>query len=480
MKRLITIIASVLVCSAAVAQQTSLSNFYNFNEYLLNPAEAGANNFIEGTASHRIQWQGIEGAPTTTFFGMHGAVNEKMGIGAKITVDQTDILKQFNAALSYAYRIKLNEKANLSFGVSGMMVQNSVGYGDAVVGNLADEVVNGGSESGIAFDAEAGVMLQYHKFRFGVASAHLFESGVGYDLPGNGGEGTFERVRQFSAYTSYEFDLSDNWKVEPFVLVRNQGVESLQFEVNALTTWKEILHLGAGYRQEAGFIGRVGFQITDQIVAAYAYEMGTTGVASYSNGSHEFMLGYRLASRAKKAKDVKKELAPEPIAKKVEELKLKPIVVQPTKEVVQLKDVVEHVKEEVVTPVPPKPSVGEKKEVMKTPVFEKDIKFEFETSEKENSTINKNESLDEIAAYLVKNRSKRALIKGHTCDMGNDEVNTFYSNQRANTVKQYLLSKGVNEKQMEIKAMLDREPLVPNISIANRQKNRRVEVELIQ
>lgn len=490
MNKVIVAIIGLTLSSTLFAQQTPLSNFYNFNEYLLNPSEAGANNLIEGTASHRIQWQGLEGAPTTTFFGLHGALNEKMGIGAKINVDQTDILKQFNAALSYAYRIKLNEKANLSFGVSGMMVQNSVGYGDAVVGNLADEVVNGGSESGIAFDAEAGVMLQYQKFRFGVSSAHLFESGVGYDLPEDGGDGTFERVRQFSAYTSYEFDLFDNWTVEPFVLIRNQGVESFQFEVNALTTWKETLHLGVGYRQEAGLIGRVGFQITDQIVAAYAYEMGTTGVASYSNGSHEFMLGYRLASRAKKAKDIKEELAPKPIVKKVEEEKEEPIK----------EKVVETIKEEVATPVPPrptvvvekavppappKPPVVEKKEEVKAPAtiksaFEKDIKFEFETSEKENSTISKNESLDDIAAYLVKNRGERIRIKGHTCDMGDDAVNTVYSNQRANTVKQYLLSKGVNENQMEIKAMLDREPLVPNTSIANRQKNRRAEIELIQ
>lgn len=467
------------------AQQTPLSNFYNFNEYLLNPAEAGAHNLVEGTASHRIQWQGIEGAPTTTFFGLHGALNDKMGIGAKVTVDQTDILKQFNAALSYAYRIKLNEKANLSFGVSGMMVQNSIGYGDAVIGNLADEVVNGGNESGIAFDAEAGAMLQYQKFRFGVASAHLFESGVGYDLPENGGDGTFERVRQFSAYTSYEFDLSDNWTLEPFALVRNQGVESFQFEVNALTTWKETLHLGVGYRQEAGFIGRVGFQITDQIVAAYAYEMGTTGVASYSNGSHEFMLGYRLAKRTK---DVKKELAPNMTDKKVEE---SPEVVQkkveeavePTIQIEpkEVEAVVEKVEEKIVakTPVVEQKEVTEKAPVEVLTAFDKDIKFDFASAAKENSTIGTNEGLDVIADYLKKNRGQRIRIEGHTCDRGNDEVNTFYSNKRANTVRDYLLAKGVNENQMEVKAMLDRDPKVPNTSEENRKQNRRVEIELL-
>ena len=64
--------------------------------------------------------------------------------------------------------------------------------------------------------------------------------------------------------------------------------------------------------------------------------------------------------------------------------------------------------------------------------------------------------------------------------MGNDEVNTRYSLQRANTVKQYLLKKGVLENQMELKAMRDTEPLVPNTSIENRKQNRRVEIRLIR
>ena len=77
MKKLIAVLTGAIISTSAMAQQSPLSNFYNFNEYLVNPAEAGYKNLIEGTLSHRIQWQGIEGAPTTTFFGVHGALNEK-------------------------------------------------------------------------------------------------------------------------------------------------------------------------------------------------------------------------------------------------------------------------------------------------------------------------------------------------------------------------------------------------------------------
>ena len=475
MKQFIIVLIGLVMSTSLIAQQTPLSNFYNFNEYLINPAEAGFKNRLDATASHRIQWQGLEGAPVTTFFGAHGALNDKMGIGAKIVVDKTDILKQFNAALSYAYRIKINEKARLNFGLSAMMVQNSVGYGDAVIGDLADEVINGGTESGISFDSEAGIMLEYGKGKFGIASSHLFESGVGYNLPDDRGTATFERVRQFSIYSSYNFKINDTWNLEPFLLMRNQGVESFQFELNALSSWKETLYLGAGYRQEAGIIGRVGFQITDQIIAAYAYEFSGTGVASYSNGSHEFMLGYKIARKAKKAEVVKKEITPEPVVQKIEEQ-----VIEPVKEKI-VEPVKEEIKEVVPPPAPPvvekqkAEPVVEKKTINKS-VFNKKIVFSFEGAQIPD---NIKKDLDIIAKELKEHPEERVRIEGHTCDMGNDAVNTKYSNKRANIVKSYLLSKGVSGSQMETKAMLDREPLVPNTSLENRKINRRAEIELI-
>lgn len=493
-KKVLSVSTALVLFSPVFSQQSPNSNFYNFNEYLLNPAEAGAINRLYGTVSHRVQWQGLEGAPTSSFLGLSGELNEKMGLGVKLEFDKTDILKQFNGSLSYAYRVKINEKARVNFGVSAMAVQNSIGYSDAVVGNLADDVVNGGDQDGMTFDAEAGVMLEYNKLRIGIASAHLFESGVDYDLPDGTGSSTFERVRNFRAYGSYQFEVSDNWNVEPFALVSNQGVESFQFEVNALSSWKETLYLGAGYRQEAGAIARVGFQVTDELLAAYAYEFSSSGVASYSNGSHEIMLAYRPKKR-KKNEEINKEIMEQPVAEQVsveeeqqeevkEEERVRPkiteIVKSEGKETAKAEE-----KDLEATEAVEEPSVNDESDLpakellteVEEEAFEKNIKFEFN---KIKANLDDNDALNKVAAFLKKNPSVRIVIEGHTCNMGNKEVNTRYSNLRANSVKNYLLSKGVNPNQMETKAMLDSEPLVPNTSIENRQKNRRVEIELIE
>ena len=472
------------------AQQSPISNFFNFNHYLLNPAEAGHQYKLAGTASHRIQWQGIDGAPKTTFMGIHGALNDKMGIGGKITVDQTDILKQFNAALSYSYQISINENTSLRFGVSGMMNQNSINYHQAIIGDYADEVATGGTQSGTTFDAEAGLMLAYKKGSIGLAASNLFESDVDYKLPENRGNGTFERVRFLKIYGSYEFKLSDNWNLEPFILARNQGVESFQVEVKATTSWKETLYLGIGFRQEAGFIGKLGFQITEKLMAAYAYEFSNTGIATNSNGSHEFMIGLRMGK-------VKNETPPTPI----EEEYIAPVVtekpVRLPEEVIETEikvekieapiseeNTTEKIEKKETTPPPPKAASTtvtiaevQKETTIDSKVFEQKIPFEFEQT---SFNSDAKTSLDKIAAELKKFPSQKIILLGHTCDMGSDSINQQVSAERAKSVKNYLIAQGVDANQITTKAMADNMPIVPNTTIANKQKNRRVEFELVK
>jgi outer membrane protein OmpA-like peptidoglycan-associated protein len=319
---------------------------------------------------------------------------------------------------------------------------------------------------------------------------------VDYDLPG--GNGTFARIRQFSAYGSYLFDLSDSWDIEPFALVRNQGPGSFQYELNALTSWKQTLFLGVGYRQAAGFIGRLGFQITDHLIAAYAYEFSNSGIVSRSSGSHEFMVGYKV-NRPKKDKSVEKveeqkseeKLAEKPVVKqeKVEEemaviedqvaLEVKPVEeVEPIEIVVKQENpvVVEKTieKKEKLTTVESTKTVftPAEKEILSTKVV-----FEFEKSTLSDETRN---NLDKMVKVLNDNPNAKVIVEGHTCNMGSDEVNTRYSLLRANKVKDYFLNKNVNPAQIETKAMRDTQPLVPNTSIANREKNRRVEIEIVE
>jgi outer membrane protein OmpA-like peptidoglycan-associated protein len=90
-----------------------------------------------------------------------------------------------------------------------------------------------------------------------------------------------------------------------------------------------------------------------------------------------------------------------------------------------------------------------------------------------------NVELDQIAQILQSNPTIRIRIEGHTDDKGDAAYNVKLSQNRANSVKTYLLSKGVDASRIESIGYGKANPSVPNSSDMNRQLNRRVEFVVI-
>lgn len=89
------------------------------------------------------------------------------------------------------------------------------------------------------------------------------------------------------------------------------------------------------------------------------------------------------------------------------------------------------------------------------------------------------EKIDEIAAIMKENPDLNFLVVGHTCNLGSLEVNRTVGQKRANSLRDELLKRGVPAAQLSTESRWYKEPLVPNTSEANRKRNRRVEVELV-
>ena len=66
-------------------------------------------------------------------------------------------------------------------------------------------------------------------------------------------------------------------------------------------------------------------------------------------------------------------------------------------------------------------------------------------------------------------------IEGHTDDTGPEDVNQRLSEQRANSVRGYLINKGVSPKRLTAKGYGESKPLVDGTSDSDRAKNRRVQ-----
>ncbi len=84
--------------------------------------------------------------------------------------------------------------------------------------------------------------------------------------------------------------------------------------------------------------------------------------------------------------------------------------------------------------------------------------------------------LDIVAEFLLRKKSARVEISGHTDNVGKPKANQELSAKRANACRAYVMAKGVDGNRMIAVGMGDTKPVAPNDSPANREKNRRIEV----
>src|SRR5688572_33232851 len=133
-RQLILAVGFVFVSGALLAQQRPHYTQYILNQYVLNPALSGIENYWDLKMSARDQWVGLEGAPKTAYLTIHGALGKQdykttatsfgvpgenprgnsywenytasephHGIGMIIVNDRTGSFNRFTASGTYAY-----------------------------------------------------------------------------------------------------------------------------------------------------------------------------------------------------------------------------------------------------------------------------------------------------------------------------------------------------------------------------------------
>ena len=88
-------------------------------------------------------------------------------------------------------------------------------------------------------------------------------------------------------------------------------------------------------------------------------------------------------------------------------------------------------------------------------------------------------SLDELAGVLMKKPSWKLEITGHTDNAGDDASNLILSKKRAEAVKTYLSSKGIDIGRFVIQYYGETKPIADNSTAEGRAKNRRVEMKVV-
>ena len=85
--------------------------------------------------------------------------------------------------------------------------------------------------------------------------------------------------------------------------------------------------------------------------------------------------------------------------------------------------------------------------------------------------------LDELTKILMKYDGANLVIEGNTDDVGKDDFNMTLSQKRTESVKQYLIGKGISETRLTAIGNGETKPIASNKTALGRAKNRRVELK---
>jgi len=113
----------------------------------------------------------------------------------------------------------------------------------------------------------------------------------------------------------------------------------------------------------------------------------------------------------------------------------------------------------------------------KTISLQSDVTFEFDKAE-----IRAEASDDLKKVVEVLNEAdifSEILISGYTCDMGPEAYNLALSKKRANSVKNFLQESGLKDVPIRTQGLGEANPRMPNVSEANRARNRRVDITFV-
>ena len=87
--------------------------------------------------------------------------------------------------------------------------------------------------------------------------------------------------------------------------------------------------------------------------------------------------------------------------------------------------------------------------------------------------------LNDIATVLKEYKDSDIIVSGHTDSTGSDSINNPLSENRAKSVKAYLVGKGVSGSRITSVGYGSTQPIASNSTASGRAQNRRVEIKIV-
>lgn len=320
----------------ADAQQRPHYTQYILNNYILNPALSGIENYVDVKLSTRDQWVGLTGAPKTSYISIQGplgkdnyttsatsfqvpgenprgksywqsytAAEPHHGIGMTLVNDKAGSFNRFTANATYAYHLGLSPTLNLSAGFSAGITNISIDRTKHDFDGAGDpfDPATGASISGelnkIRPDLGFGMWLYSKDYFIGVSGQQIIPQKLSFvDDAAILNKGRL--IPHLFLTAGYRVLIGEDINMIPSVMmkyVQGSSNNNFQPELNLKVQYQDLLWLGGSYRYQDGYAAMAGINVGNTFNVGYAYDISTTALNTVSRGTHEIMVGFILGNK---------------------------------------------------------------------------------------------------------------------------------------------------------------------------------------
>lgn len=294
MKKLLTLLVLGAALPVFGQQDVQFTQYMN-NRLFYNAGVAGSSGSICINASHRSQWVGFTGAPSTQ--NLNAEIPLKVlhgGLSVGFTNDAIGVYQNQTFALGYAYQMALGE-GTLGIGLSFDLSTSQIKPGQWITpdNNPIDGGLIARNAAGFAVDGTFGVYYQGGPLWAGFSTRRLIGAKTDYTSM-TAGVTQFTSARHYFIMGGYDINLQGtNLVITPSTMIKldEMGLNP-QADINVTAVYNNQIFGGVTYRIQDAFAIMAGYRILPNLRVAYSYDLTTSDLNVASSGSHEITANY--------------------------------------------------------------------------------------------------------------------------------------------------------------------------------------------